>query len=169
MSLGVKSRTCPRSGVPCDCIIDLKTELVTCQLDSVVRSIDPDMTLEQAQERVATKTAPRVTKESIEERIERVSYTVMDDIMTVCVITMRNGFKALGSAVPADPRNYDADVGKRYAFEDAFKGLWRVEGYLLCERLRGDRLSMQHPAHTTRQERGQDAEAVAVVKARKRR
>jgi hypothetical protein len=169
MSVGIKPRVCIRTGLPCDCTIDLKTDTINCAQDSLTRSLDPVISLEQAKERVASKTAPKVTQQSIEERIERVNYTVMNDIMTVCVIMMRNGYQAIGSACPADPANFDAEVGKRYAYEDAFRGLWRVEGYLLCERLRGDRLSIQHPKHTTRLERAQAAELTQAAKGLKKR
>lgn len=94
----------------------------------------PSLTLEGAQNVVATKTAPRVTKESIEAKISKVDY-FNHETLTICVITMDSGFKQVGKAAPADARNYDEEVGKRYAYEDAFKGLWQLEGYLLCEQL----------------------------------
>lgn len=100
-----------------------------------VLSVDyPRLSLEQAQELVSTKTAPRVTKESIEDRIEQVRY-IHDGTGTFAIIRMTNTFEAHGYAKPADPANFDPDVGERYAYEDAFKKLWQLEGYLLCERL----------------------------------
>lgn len=95
---------------------------------------EPSLTLEQAQATVATKTAPRVTKESIEARISSVTYNVVDHL-TTCVIQMVNGFFTIGTAAPASPENFDPEVGKRYAYEDAFRGLWKLEGYLLREQL----------------------------------
>jgi hypothetical protein len=96
--------------------------------------VRPEMSLEQAQATVATKEHPRVTKESIEGRIAEVTY-YNHRHLTLCVITMQNGFMSVGQAAPADVRNFDPLVGKRYAYEDAFKKLWPLEGYLLCERL----------------------------------
>jgi hypothetical protein len=54
-------------------------------------------------------------------------------LLTICVIELRNGFQVVGKAAAADPRNHDSNVGKRYAYEDAFKQIWPLEGYLLKE------------------------------------
>lgn len=96
--------------------------------------MQPAKTLEEAQAIVDTKTAPRVTKESIEAKIGEVEY-LNKDTLTICVITMKNGFRSLGKSAPASPENFDEEVGKRYAYEDAFKPLWQFEGYLLCDQL----------------------------------
>ena len=95
---------------------------------------EPTLTLEQAQTKVAAATAPNITKESIEARIASVTYHHVDHL-TICVIQMVNGFFQMGKAAPASPENYDPEVGKRYAYEDAFRGLWQLEGYALCEKL----------------------------------
>lgn len=100
----------------------------------------PAVSLEQAQAIVASKAAPKVTKEHIEGKISQVDY-VFHHQLTICIITMKNGFKQIGKAAPASPENYDPEVGKRYAYEDAFRGLWHLEGYLLCERLHGEAVS----------------------------
>jgi len=83
---------------------------------------------------VELKTAPRVTKESIEAKIAAIDY-FNHEVLTICVITMKSGYKQVGKAAPASPVNFDEEVGRRYAYEDAFKGLWHLEGYLLCEKL----------------------------------
>ena len=98
-------------------------------------------------------TAPRVTLADLESKIVRTVFInagaaarKMDiptdapgqdtlDLLTICIITMKNGFRQIGKAAPADPRNFDRRIGERYAYEDAFKGLWHLEGYLLCEKL----------------------------------
>jgi hypothetical protein len=96
--------------------------------------IEPSTTLDEAKAIVETKRAPRVTEQSIKSKIEEVTYTFHAH-MTICVITMKNGFFVVGKAAPADPQNYDIQVGMRYAYEDAFKQLWQLEGYLLREHL----------------------------------
>jgi hypothetical protein len=53
----------------------------------------------------------------------------------MCIIEMVNGFAVQGVSAAADPRNHDPEVGKRYAFENAFKHLWPLEGYLLRQRI----------------------------------
>lgn len=92
----------------------------------------PAVTLEQAKSIVDTKTAPRVTEEHIDSLIEDVDY-LYSGTTTVCLITVRNGFRFIGTSTPADPTNYDKQVGERYAYENAFKQIWTHEGYLLRE------------------------------------
>jgi hypothetical protein len=93
---------------------------------------EPALSLVEAQDVVATKTAPRVTLESIKQKIAKVDY-LTHRTLTLAVVTMHNGYMVVGKAAPADARNYDAEVGQRYSYEDAIKQLWGLEGYALCE------------------------------------
>ena len=95
---------------------------------------DPSLSLDEAKAIVATKTAPRITEESIKAKIASSKY-VVDGQFTIALITMKNGFTVSGVSAPASSANYDAEVGKRYAYDNAFKQLWQLEGYLLRERL----------------------------------
>ncbi len=95
---------------------------------------EPTMSLEQAQEKIGTLTFPKVTKESMEARIRETNY-FFHGTLTICLITMVNGFNVIGKSAPASPQNFDQEVGKRYAYEDAFRSIWQLEGYLLCETL----------------------------------
>jgi hypothetical protein len=90
--------------------------------------------MDGVQEVLATKTAPRVTEASIKDKIEAVEY-LFNGTLTICIITMVNGWKSTGVSAPASPENYDVEVGKRYAYDNAFKPLWQLEGYLLRHRL----------------------------------
>lgn len=96
----------------------------------------PELTVDEAQALVNTKTAPKVTKESIEAKIDSVVY-FRHDLMTICLITMQNGFHFTGKAAPASRENFDPEVGKTYAYEDAFRDIWSHEGYLLKHKLTG--------------------------------
>jgi hypothetical protein len=96
--------------------------------------MEPKLSLTDAQEVVATKTAPRVTEASIKDRIASVDYLYQGQL-TIAIITMGNGFMVHGVSAPASAANFDAEVGKRYAFDNAFRQLWQLEGYLLRERL----------------------------------
>jgi hypothetical protein len=98
---------------------------------------EPKLTLSEAKAVVETKTAPRVTEESIKAKIFSVEYIVNGNLLTICIITMHNRFMVHGVSAPASPSNFDADVGKRYAYDNAFKQLWQLEGYLLREKLAG--------------------------------
>lgn len=105
--------------------------------------MEPAKTLDEVKAIVALKPFPRVTEESIKAKITMVTYDRPRDPagqelgLTVCTIAMQNGFFVVGITAPADPRNYDRDVGERYAYENAFKQLWQLEGYLLREKLSG--------------------------------
>jgi hypothetical protein len=97
-------------------------------------SREPNITLEQAKERLKSAVAPRVTEESIKAKIASVEYSFIGT-STVCMITMVSGFKFFGTSTPASPSNYDTEIGQRYAYDNAFKQIWTHEGYLLRERL----------------------------------
>ncbi len=96
--------------------------------------MEPELSLDEAKAIVETKTAPRVTEAGIKDKIDKAEY-VMHDQLTICILTMTNGFMVQGVSAPASPENFDAEVGKRYAFDNAFKQLWPLEGYLLREKL----------------------------------
>ncbi len=105
--------------------------------------MEPKLTLDEAKAVVATKTAPRVTEALITAKIDDVEYLMpeivndygSDDMTTICKIRMRNGFVFIGHSTPASKANFDEEVGKRYAYENAFKQIWTHEGYLLRETL----------------------------------
>jgi hypothetical protein len=93
--------------------------------------------------------APRVSLQSMEDKIEcEMYFTAGDaarglslphapplDLLTICILVMANGFTIIGKSAPASPANFDAEKGKQFAYEDAIKQLWPLEGYALRERL----------------------------------
>lgn len=83
----------------------------------------------------ANAVAPRVTLNSMEAKIVSENYTVVDGILTLCTIKMRNGFYVVGESAPASPENFNADLGRRFARENAIRQLWKLEGYALREKL----------------------------------
>lgn len=78
-------------------------------------------------------TAPRVTPADIEATI--VGRDFPGTTLTVCALTLRNGFIVTGESACASLANFDAELGKRLAFEQARNKVWQLEGYLLKERL----------------------------------
>ena len=54
--------------------------------------------------------------------------------MTVCLLTLLNGLMFWGS-LRVNPEDFDAEVGRKYAKEDAVNQIWRLEGYLAKQRL----------------------------------
>lgn len=57
-------------------------------------------------------------------------------VLTICILVMTNGFTIIGKAAPADPANFNADLGRTFAREDAIRQAWPLMGYALRERLR---------------------------------
>lgn len=55
--------------------------------------------------------------------------------LTICLITMRNGFTVIGKTAPADPANFNAELGRKFAREDAIRQLWPLMGFALRDRL----------------------------------
>lgn len=100
----------------------------------------------------AKSTHPRVSLADMEAKIVREVYFTAgeaDDalngvvdgpctplhLLTICILVMSNGFTIIGKSAPASPENFDAEKGKTFAYEDAIKQLWPLEGYALRERL----------------------------------
>lgn len=83
------------------------------------------------------KTPHRVTLDSMMRKIAREEYIHPESIphMTICVIVLDNGFSLVGKTAPADPGNFNADLGRQFAKEDAIRQMWQLEGYALRERL----------------------------------
>ncbi len=72
---------------------------------------------------------PKVTKESIEEKITKVEYHRLGDTtVMVCSITVKNGYSVRGEAACVDPRNFDEEIGKGIAYANAFSKLWPLDG-----------------------------------------
>lgn len=89
---------------------------------------------EEADLRVSRKTGPKVTKESIEARIKNVQYLRYPGTNAmICNIELDNLYTQRGESACVSDVNFDEDIGKRYAYDDAFKKLWPLFGFLLAE------------------------------------
>lgn len=108
-------------------------------------------------------TAPRVTPQHIEEVIASEHYfTAIDGrngalaigsyagretpkedfshllplgLLTFCVLVLRNGFTVTGESACASHENFDAEIGRKIARQNAVNKIWPLEGYLLKQRL----------------------------------
>lgn len=58
------------------------------------------------------------------------------ECLTICVLVLRNGFTVLGKSACASPENFNAEIGRRVAREDAINQCWSLLGYALRDRLR---------------------------------
>ena len=102
-------------------------------------------------------TAPRVTPADIEANIASEHYFTaaqgvcgtMDEestaqshpcpdeleLLTFCVLVLRNGFTVTGESACASPENFDAEIGQKIARANAVSKVWPLMGYALKERL----------------------------------
>lgn len=101
-------------------------------------------------------TAARVTPEDIEAGISQEFYFTAEDgvvgahypevvhnrdqphtlsRLTFCVLVLRNGFIVTGESACASPENFDAELGRKIARQDAVYKMWPLMGFALRERL----------------------------------
>ncbi|TGP93828.1 MULTISPECIES: Gp49 family protein [unclassified Mesorhizobium] len=83
------------------------------------------------------KTDRRVTLAAMEAKVEHVQYFHPDIApeLTICVMKLTNGFVLVGKSAPADPANFNQELGRKFAREDCIRQMWPLEGYLLREQL----------------------------------
>lgn len=84
----------------------------------------------------ARKTAPRLTPALIDAAIVGEQFHVFDGSqLTVCCLTLANGYTVTGESACASPENFDATIGEDIARQNARTKIWGLEGYLLKQRL----------------------------------
>lgn len=83
------------------------------------------------------KTPNRVSLEAIKEKVDSVEYIHPSSAphFTLALVKMKNGYIVTGQSAPADPENFNEEKGKQFAYEDAVRKVWPLEGYLLCDKL----------------------------------
>ena len=106
----------------------------------------------------AKATAPRVTPSDIEAEIVSAHYFVASDaiqhenavhehkhgwllgstqLLTFCVLQLRNGFTVTGESCCASPENFDPEIGRRIARQNAIEKVWPLMGFRLRDKLAG--------------------------------
>lgn len=81
-------------------------------------------------------TAPRVTPDQVDATIVGEAYHVFPGTtVTVCCLSLRNGYTVVGESACASPENFDAELGRKIARDNARGKIWALEGYALRERL----------------------------------
>lgn len=56
-------------------------------------------------------------------------------LLTFCVIVLKNGFTVTGESACASPENFNAEIGRKIARENAVNKIWSLMGYALKQRL----------------------------------
>ena len=57
------------------------------------------------------------------------------ELLTFCVLTLRNGFTVTGESACASPENFNAEIGRKIARQNAVYKIWPLMGYELKTRL----------------------------------
>ena len=99
------------------------------------------------------KTAPRITPDDIEANIVSEWYinagesVIADEfqppvpansplyLLTFCVLVLKNGFTVTGESACASPENFDAEIGRKIARQNAVQKIWPLMGYELRSKL----------------------------------
>ena len=99
--------------------------------------------------------APRVTPSDIEAEIVSEHYFTAGDgvaghcyrnvaalhspqtleLLTFCVLVLKNGFTVTGESACASPENFNAEIGRRIARENAVEKIWPLLGFRLRDEL----------------------------------
>jgi len=82
-----------------------------------------------------TKLPNKITPEFLQSEIVGVEYRRLTGTMTHCTITVKNGFTFTGESACADPKNYDKELGEKYALENAKEKMWVPYGFMLKQQL----------------------------------
>lgn len=115
-----------------------------------------DATIEQ-EIQVKGLTAPRITPADLEANIDSEHYfSALDGVdghfrggyqaqgvanakalglLTFCVLVLKNGFTVTGESACASPENFDAELGRKIARQNAVSKVWPLMGYELKQRL----------------------------------
>lgn len=59
-------------------------------------------------------------------------------LLTFCVLVLRNGFTVTGESACASPENFDAEIGRKIARQNAVQKIWPLLGFALKERLHAE-------------------------------
>ena len=102
------------------------------------------------------KTAPRITPADVDANIASEHYFTADDgewgaskhankpkhpqlsLLTFCVLVLRNGFTVTGESACASPENFNAEIGRKIARQNAVQKIWPLLGFALKERLHAE-------------------------------
>lgn len=104
------------------------------------------------------KTAPRVTPAALQAEIVMAHYFTAADgvcyvrreegfvadprgplpLLTFCVLVLKNGFTVTGESACASPDNFDEEIGRTIARQNAEQKVWPLLGFRLKDQLHGE-------------------------------
>uniref|UniRef100_A0AAU6VZV7 Uncharacterized protein n=1 Tax=Pseudomonas phage Arace01 TaxID=3138526 RepID=A0AAU6VZV7_9VIRU len=78
----------------------------------------------------AITVAPRVTLQDVKDFIIG-EHFIQHQTLTICVLTLANGFTVTGESACADLKNFNQEIGQRLAKENATNKIWPLLGFNL--------------------------------------
>ena len=75
----------------------------------------------------------KLTYEHIQSVIKSVEY-VQVGVLTICVLTLQNGFTVTGESACSSLAFFDAEIGRKIARDKAEDKIWQLESYLAKQR-----------------------------------
>ena len=76
--------------------------------------------------------APRITPDMVDQSIAAKQFYVFPGTtVTVCCLTLLNGFNVVGESAAASPENFNLEIGQKVAFENARNKIWSLLGFEL--------------------------------------
>lgn len=141
------------------------------------------MNMEQQIKEAGADRAPRVTPADIEAAIASEHYFTADEgvigerwrfaedsddvhdsgipsalhLLTFCVLVLRNGFTVVGHSACASRQNFNAEVGRKVARQDAVRQVWPLLGYALRDKLHAVETAVPAPPEDFRDPSDQGA------------
>jgi hypothetical protein len=64
------------------------------------------------------------------------------NLLTFCVLVLQNGFTVTGESACASPENFDAEVGRKIARQNAVSKVWSLMGYELKSKLNANKMHL---------------------------
>lgn len=116
-----------------------------------------DQAIEQQIQQAGANVAPRITPDDIAANIASETFFTAQqgavgaalatgsaasdgthnplNLLTFCVLVLRNGFTVTGESACTSPENFNAEIGRRIARENAVAKIWPLMGYELRSKL----------------------------------
>ena len=114
----------------------------------------PDQAIESAIVAAGANVAPRITPADIAANIEIAYYFTGQEalqfagqngspfaahrsmaLLTFCVLVLKNGFTVTGESACASPENFNAEIGRKIARQNAVAKIWPLLGFSLKQKL----------------------------------
>lgn len=139
-------------------ITDVKGEIYLCKRDIFEATYDLAPSDLEREIQAKADNGPRVTPAALKDEIASAYYFTADEgvyghetlnsesvstpepqgplgLLTICVLELRNGFTVLGHSACASPENFNWEIGKRIARENAERQIWPLLGFRLRDEL----------------------------------